>query len=101
LNQGSLTVALDPEISEDLYREGVVRDIVRSVQNLRKERDLQVTDRIILFLHGADTVKSAIEDFQDHLMEETLATDWKWERTENGVEIECGDERCLVDLDKD
>ena len=100
LNEGSLTIALDPDISDDLYREGVVRDIVRSVQNLRKERDLDVTDRIVLFLHGEEPVKSAVEDFQDHLMEETLATDWEWKETSSGVEIECGDETCVVDLAK-
>jgi isoleucyl-tRNA synthetase len=100
LNEGSLTVALDPEISEELYREGLVRDIVRSIQNLRKERGLDVTDRIVLFLHGSDAVKSAIEDFQDHLMEETLAVDWEWKQTSDGVEIECGDETGVVDLKK-
>jgi len=70
-----------------LYREGLVRDLVRSIQNLRKERDLEVTDRIVLKLHGPDSIRTAIEDFQDHLMEETLATDWEWKPVDNGVEI--------------
>jgi isoleucyl-tRNA synthetase len=100
LNEGSLTVALDPEISEELHREGIVRDIVRSIQNLRKERKLEVTDRIVLRLHGPDTIRAAVENFQEHLMEETLATDWEWERSNSGVEIECGDERCLLDIEK-
>lgn len=100
LNEGSLTVALDPEISEELYREGVVRDIVRSVQNLRKERGLDVTDRIVLFLFGREPVRSAVEDFQDHLTEETLALEWEWKQTSSGIEIECGDETCMVDLEK-
>ncbi|MBN1685923.1 MAG: isoleucine--tRNA ligase [Spirochaetales bacterium] len=100
LNEGSLTIALDPEITAELYDEGVVRDIVRSVQNLRKDRGLDVTDRIVLRLHGSDAVRSAVEGFQDHLMEETLATVWEWERTPGGIEIECGDETCVVDLEK-
>ena len=100
LNEGSLTVALDPEISEELYREGLVRDIVRSVQNLRKDRNLDVTDRISLYLHGSETVRSAVEGFQDHLMEETLAIGWNWEKTDGAVEIECGDDTCSIDLEK-
>jgi isoleucyl-tRNA synthetase len=100
LNEGSLTVALDPEISEELQKEGVVRDIVRSIQNLRKDRELDVTDRIVLYLHGSDAVRTAIESFQDHLTEETLAVRWEWKHTDAAVEVECGDETCAIDLEK-
>ncbi|MBT3274340.1 MAG: class I tRNA ligase family protein, partial [Spirochaetales bacterium] len=100
LNEGSLTVALDPEISEDLYREGLVRDIVRSIQNLRKDRGLDVTDRIVLYVHGDDSIRSAVEEFQDHLMEETLSVAWEWKSTNNGLKIDCGNENCVIDLEK-
>ena len=60
LNEGSLTIGLDSEITEELLEEGTVRDIVRSVQNLRKERELDVTDRIILKLFGSDWLKNAV-----------------------------------------
>jgi isoleucyl-tRNA synthetase len=61
LNEGSLTIALDTEITEGLKQEGMVRDIVRSVQTMRKEKDLEVTDRIKLSINGSETVKSAVE----------------------------------------
>ena len=100
LNEGSLTVALDPEITEELYQEGLVRDIVRSIQNLRKEKDLEVTDRIALQLFGSDAVRFAVESFQGYLVEETLAKKWEWADGNDLSVIECGDESCKVGLQK-
>ena len=100
LNEGSLTVALDPEISEDLKREGIIRDLVRYVQNMRKETDLDVTDRIRLYLYGSEAMEEAVKTFEDYLMTETLSVDWRWKQTNESVEVECGDEKCLVNLEK-
>ncbi|MBN2552282.1 MAG: isoleucine--tRNA ligase [Spirochaetales bacterium] len=100
LNEGSLTVALDAELNEELIREGMVRDLVRGIQNLRKEMDLQVTDRIELALHGSQSVRQAVEANEDTLQSETLAVSWKWEKKEGAVEIDCGQEKCLVQLKK-
>ena len=100
LNEGSLTVALDPEITAELYHEGLVRDIVRSVQNLRKENGLEVTDRIALRLFGADSVRVAVESFQDYLVAETLAKRCDWLDGDDMSVIECGDETCKVVLHK-
>ncbi|HUV08154.1 MAG TPA: isoleucine--tRNA ligase, partial [Spirochaetia bacterium] len=83
LNEGSLTVALDSELTEELVQEGMVRDLVRSIQNLRKEKGLEVTDRIDLAITGDETIKRAIERFEDHLTSETLAVSWKWGRDED------------------
>jgi isoleucyl-tRNA synthetase len=96
LNEGSLTVALDPQLTEELIQEGMVRDLVRGIQNRRKEMGLNVTDRIELSLHGSEELKRAVETFQEHLMEETLAVTWSWRRREGAVELPCGSESCLV-----
>ncbi len=100
LNEGSLTVALDPEITEELEREGVVRDIVRGVQNLRKETGLEVTDRIRLSLFGDEKVQASVQDFRDYLTEETLAEEFTWEEISDGASIECGETSCLIALEK-
>jgi len=101
LNEGALTVALDPEITDDLYQEGVVRDLVRSIQNLRKESGLEVTDRIRLYLGGSDKVKESVEAFEDHLLQETLAEKWFWEEKEISQDVACGDdEPCRLALEK-
>ncbi|MDC7227458.1 MAG: isoleucine--tRNA ligase [Spirochaetales bacterium] len=100
LNEGSLTVALDSEMTEDLLQEGMVRDIVRSVQNLRKESKLDVSDRIILSLSGHYRVKEAVEAFQDYLASETLTEKWIWNEAVDSVKVECGDEECFISLEK-
>ncbi|MDC7222029.1 MAG: isoleucine--tRNA ligase [Spirochaetales bacterium] len=100
LNEGSLTVALDPEITEELLKEGIVRDIVRAVQNLRKETELDVTDRINLTLTGSDVVKGAVEDFEDYLMQETLTATWSWDEPAQPVEAAAGDETVKIGLVK-
>ncbi len=100
LNEGSLTVALDPEITSDLKLEGTMRDIVRSVQNLRKEAGLEVTDRIELSLYGSEGIKQAVETFEDHLMDETLAQSWKWEKPDDANRVDCGEENCYISLKK-
>ena len=100
LNEGSLTVALDSEITEELMQEGMVRDIVRSVQNLRKDMDLDVTDRIILTISGSETVKAAVEGFQDYLLAETLTSNWNWSRADDSARVDCGDEECFISVKK-
>ena len=100
LNEGSLTVALDPEVTDELLKEGIVRDIVRAVQNLRKDTDLDVTDRINLSLYGSDVVKGSVEDFEDYLMQETLTSSWSWEEPAGGIEAAAGDETVKIGLVK-
>ncbi len=100
LNEGSLTVGLDTGITEELLKEGAVRDVVRSIQNLRKERGLEVTDRIILKISGSDWLMAAINSFRDHLLTETLADELLWEKCTNSIEVPLGDGVCFIDLEK-
>jgi isoleucyl-tRNA synthetase len=100
LNEGSLTVALDSEITPELSREGIVRDIVRAVQNLRKESGLEVTDRIRLTLRGSEPVRAAIAAFEEYLVSETLCDSWTWGGTGSATAIEAGDETCEISLEK-
>ena len=100
INEGSLTVGLDTEITEELRNEGMVRDLVRSIQNMRKDRGLEVTDRIYLYIEGPDSIKQAVESFEDHLLQETLAEEYSWKSDGNAEEIECGDQTCMVGLKK-
>jgi isoleucyl-tRNA synthetase len=100
LNEGTLTVGLDTELTLELSREGDARDLVRGVQNLRKETGLEVTDRITLSLYGSDRLKAAWEAFGDYVAAETLATSVEWGRTEDQIPIEAGEEQWLVSLRK-
>jgi isoleucyl-tRNA synthetase len=96
INEGSLTVALDPELTEELIHEGLVRDLIRGIQSLRKDMGLEVSDHIELSLFGPEEVRKAVELFQDYLKSETLAVSWTWEKPAIGKEVECGEETCSV-----
>ncbi len=91
VNQGSLTVGLDPEMTEELVQEGLVRDLIRGIQNLRKEKGLDVTDRIALTLDGPADVKAAAERFRDHLRRRRSRSPVVWGPASDAVEVECGD----------
>ncbi len=101
LNEGSLTVALDPEITDELRQEGIVRDAIRVIQNLRKESGLDVSDRIQLSMAASDSVRRAVTRFRDYLMSETLAVTLEWiEDGDSGTEVTIGDEACVISLCK-
>jgi isoleucyl-tRNA synthetase len=69
-------VALQLEIDEELRREGLAREIVRAVQNARKEQGLEITDRIRLELGGDEELLGVAEDNGAYLADETLATEF-------------------------
>ncbi len=100
LNEGSLTVAIDSGLTEELIQEGTVRDMVRFIQNLRKEKGLEVTDRISLSLYGTESLKRAVEKYEEHLTSETLAVSWKWMKEKDAVEAICGEESCFISLSR-
>ncbi|MDR0639742.1 MAG: isoleucine--tRNA ligase [Spirochaetaceae bacterium] len=91
LNEGSLTVGLDTELTPALIREGDARDLIRGVQNLRKESGLAVTDRIRLTVHGSPGLQAAWDDFKPLICAEVLALQSAWEKAGGMTAIEAGD----------
>jgi isoleucyl-tRNA synthetase len=102
VNDGTLTVALDSEITEELKLEGYVRDLVRGIQNLRKESGLAVTDRINLVLSGCEELNKAYSAFADYISNETLADkiDWQEKSDSSFTEIEADDKTWSAKLEK-
>lgn len=89
MNDGNLTVALDVSISEDLKAEGIARELVNRVQNIRKEQNFEVTDRISLKVQNSDYIKDTINKFSSYICNEVLATDLKLEISlPNAQEVE-------------
>ena len=84
VNEGTLTVGLDTKISDDLKREGYARDLVRGIQNSRKESGLEITDRIKLSVSGDGELKAAFEQFKDFVSGETLSTSAQWQDSIEG-----------------
>jgi len=71
-NQGNLTVALDVSISEALKNEGIARELVNRIQNLRKEKGFDVTDKIMLTIKKDGVIDKAIEANASYIKNETL-----------------------------
>ena len=79
LGSGDAVVVLDTEVTEDLAREGLARDVVRQVQQARRDTDLVVTDRIRLVLDGDDALLDAVRVHEDHVAGQVLATELVYE----------------------
>lgn len=77
-NQGNLTIGLDVQLNEDLWEEGVAREIVNKVNTMRKEAGLAVTDRIRLYIDTSARARKAILRFHAFLSEEVLAKEIGW-----------------------
>ncbi len=73
---GGYLTALDTSLNDELIREGVSRELIRTVQEARKQAGLEVSDRIVLGVSGSPGVEAALLKYRDYLMVETLATEW-------------------------
>ncbi len=91
-SDGGIVVILDPEITPALRQEGHVREIIRHIQDLRKEADYQVDDRIKVMLEIPESLKAAIDEYSDYLKTETLADELLFE-------LSSPDARADFDLD--
>ncbi len=74
---GGYLTALDTSLNAKLVNEGVAREIVRSIQDARKQAGLEVSDRIVLGVAGSGGIETALGEHRDYIMTETLATTWE------------------------
>jgi isoleucyl-tRNA synthetase len=88
-NEGPLTVALDVTITEELYKEGMARELVNRIQNARKDVGLEVTDKIRLTILDAQNLQAAILENKAYIMSETLALELVFtDELTNGTVVE-------------
>ncbi len=73
-NDGPLTVALDITLNEELLAEGMARELVNRIQNIRKTRDFNVTDRIVVDLESHPAVTEAVNKYRQYISDEVLAS---------------------------
>jgi len=100
-NQGSLTVALDVTITDDLRKEGNARELVNRVQNLRKETGLEVNDRIKLILQKNDILERSVAANEEYIKAETLTSELVFlELVEKGTEIAFDDVNTKILIQK-
>ncbi len=100
-NQGNLTVALDVSISQELRNEGIARELVNRIQNLRKEKGLEVTDKIKLYIERDGVLDEAVTSNATYIKNETLTEELVLqEKIINGSSIEFDDVNTILLLEK-
>ena len=72
-NEGNLTVALEIELTDELRQEGMARELINRIQNIRKDSGLDITDRITVTISPNEQMDAAIENFSDYIKTQVLA----------------------------
>ena len=73
--ENNVFTILDTTMTEELLKEGLARELISKVQQMRKQNDYEMMDKIRIFAEADDEVKAAIEAHRDYIMKETLAVD--------------------------
>ena len=72
-NDGNITVALEVELTPELRKEGLARELINRIQNMRKDTGLDITDRIVVTVSPCSETDEAIKDFSNYIMSQVLA----------------------------
>ncbi|MFZ1798248.1 MAG: isoleucine--tRNA ligase [Chitinophagaceae bacterium] len=100
-SKGSLTVALDIILNDELINEGTAREFINRIQNIRKEMAFALTDHIIVKLPANTAIKPAIIEFKNYICAEILAGELIWvSEITNGVQIEVNETPLYVEINK-
>ena len=88
-NEGRLTVALEVNITEDLRREGIARELVNRIQNIRKQSGFEITDKISIVLQKNEQTDAAVSQYKDYICKQVLATELSLsDNVSGGVELD-------------
>ena len=101
-NEGKLTVALDVTVTEELRREGVARELVNRIQNIRKSSGLEITDKIKITLSKNQQTDDAVNEYKDYICNQVLGTLLTLtDEVENGTELNFDDFSLYVSVVKE
>ena len=100
-NNGSITIALDVTITPELQKEGVAREFVNRIQNIRKSSGFEITDKICVKIENSENVKGAIESFGDYVASQVLANSIELvEKVANPIELDFDDFKVNIEVTK-
>ncbi len=99
-SEDGVTVSLDTNLTQDLIDEGLAREFINRVQNMRKDADFEVSDRISIIVEGTQTLAKAIEKMKSYIMQETLAENLTFGKCESGFiqAWKVGSEDCKISI---
>jgi len=100
-NEGKLTVALDITITDDLLREGIARELVNRIQNIRKSNGYEIIDKIIVEIESRDEINEAVKEYTNYIASQTLANSVLLSsHLENATELEFDEYTVKVSVKK-
>ncbi len=100
-NEGRLTVALDITVNESLLREGIARELVNRIQNIRKSNGYEITDRILVEIENTIEIEDAVKDFSAYIASQTLANEVILKKDiSNPVELDFDDYKVYISVKK-
>ena len=98
-NEGNLTVALEVELTEELRNEGMARELINRIQNMRKDNGYEITDRISIVISNADAVEKAVEHFADYIKTQVLADSIAF-ADNDGTEVDLEETKVKISISK-
>lgn len=98
-NEGNLTVALEVELTEELKNEGMARELINRIQNLRKDTGLEITDRINVTVSQNERISAAVNGFADYIKTQVLANSITLEDND-GAEIDLDGLTAFIKVEK-
>ena len=100
-NEGTLTIALDVTVTEHLRREGVARELINRIQNIRKDNGYEITDKIVVKIEALDQINDAVKDFSQYIAQQTLATEISVvDKLDNPIELDFDDYKVNIFVSK-
>ena len=104
-SDNKVTVALDITVTDELKREGIAREIVNRVQNIRKDKNFEITDRIVVNMACAKNIAEAVADFNDYIARQVLADSINLVDSLDGhdgvIALDLDDDKVFVTVEKD
>jgi isoleucyl-tRNA synthetase len=99
-NNDSWTVALDITVTDDLRKEGIARELVNRIQNIRKSSGYEITDKITLTIQPDKRINEAVEEYKSYIANQVLATKITLAPLTNGTEIDFDDFKLAVLIER-
>lgn len=99
-NDGTLTVALDLDITEDLRREGMAREVVKRIQTYRKDNGFEITDHIRITFKDNSEIKDAVMQFKDYICSQVLCDSLVWKENLEADKLDFDDFSVDVRIEK-
>jgi isoleucyl-tRNA synthetase len=100
-NEGTLTVALDTVVTDELRREGIARELVSKIQNIRKSSGFEITDKIRITISRNEQTDAAINEYNAYICNQVLANSMELTELNEGTELEFDGFTLLVNVVKE